>query len=260
MNNTVMASSSPHSLKAPEANPHARTQFVVKSWRRDLVREFYFPAKLSQAKLDGRNGSSACTVIATRVVKAVLDGSLPLPASTEEPSQVCIEQFVSAMRQGNGRYDSHPRCHGYLSLYQVVQFWTEDLEIIKEHCFLSKGHCKNNLKRIIDQDIGADDVAAGVMVKSPYSVCIIISAGSLVLFDSHPHYLLHDGNRGALISVSAHCADSCDMAECISEFFFITVSLRLSKLQTLLWYNCGRSKAWSGDHVHRKLLVHGLRF
>ena len=106
---------------------------------------------------------SACTVIAVQVAKRVLEGTLPFP-SDGKLSQVCVDSFIAAIREGYKLYDAHPRCHGYLSCYQVVQLWPENISILKEDHFMSKPHCKNNMKRIFEES-AADWLTVGVLVK-----------------------------------------------------------------------------------------------
>ena len=60
---------------------------VTEPWHGKLYEEHYLPANLCQSRLDGRNGSNACTVIATQVATKVLQGLLPLPDPGEALQQ-----------------------------------------------------------------------------------------------------------------------------------------------------------------------------
>ena len=193
---------------------------ITESWNGGLFLEHYLPSRLSQSKLDGRTtGSSACTVIAVEVAKRVLDARIVISAGKKQLSQDFVDSFVGAIREGNKLYDTHPNCHGYLSCYQVLQLWPDTkLSVVKEDRFISKAHCKDNLKRIFDETV-ADGLVVGVLTKSPYSVCVTLCGSVVVIFDSHCHHLLYHGICGALVSVSAECADSDDTATYVSGFF-----------------------------------------
>ena len=60
---------------------------VTEAWHGKLYEEHYLPANLCQSRLDGLNGSNACTVIATQVATKVLQGLLPLPDPGEALQQ-----------------------------------------------------------------------------------------------------------------------------------------------------------------------------
>ena len=214
-------------------SPHgmSTSALTIVSWQEGLLHEHYFPSRLSQSSIDGRtSGSSACPAT-VQVAKHVLEGTMPFP-SDGKLGQDWVDSFVAAIREGNKLYDAHPRFHGYLSCYQVVQLWPENISILKKDRFTSKPHCKDNMKRIFEES-AADELTVGVLVKSPYSICVVARGGIVVVLDSHAHHLLHHGLCGALVSVSAASADSGDAAQYISEFFFLTaVCLVLSRRQT----------------------------
>lgn len=69
--------------------------------------EHYLEQNLSQSHMDKRNGSSACTAIATLTAHRVLVGTLLLPsAKGAYPPVETIQVFVACMRQGNYICDS----------------------------------------------------------------------------------------------------------------------------------------------------------
>ena len=82
--------------------------------------KYFLPDAICQSRLDGRNGSLACTVIATLLIQQVINGDMELPMAGESPSEACLHQFISAMREGNAMYDSRAMEFGLLSIYDVL--------------------------------------------------------------------------------------------------------------------------------------------
>ena len=84
-------------------------------------RKLYLEHNLCQSRLDGRTGSSACTVIAIKVCTAVLGGSLPVFNMNGNPSE-CIPEFLQGMREGNLAYDAYPAAEkgDLLGLFDAV--------------------------------------------------------------------------------------------------------------------------------------------
>ena len=136
--------------------------------------------------------------------------------------QKSVDSFVACIREGNRLYDSHPKCHGYLSCYKVISLWPEELRIEKEHRFTSKTHCCASLHEIVEELQGSNEGAleVGILTKSPFTICVVICAGWITLFDSHAHYAVHSSGRlGALVAVPHLAADAADGGFYVSEFF-----------------------------------------
>jgi len=69
------------------------------------ARDFYFDATECQSRLDGRNGSTACTVIACLTVQSFVQGNLPWP-SYEEMNTCTFpddirSKYMEILRDGN---------------------------------------------------------------------------------------------------------------------------------------------------------------
>jgi hypothetical protein len=83
--------------------------------------EHYFNPYLSQSKIDGRQGSSACTIIAALTAHKVLSGILALPNSKRaHPPTEVLEMFIACIRQGNHVYDSS-NLKGLLTIDEALE-------------------------------------------------------------------------------------------------------------------------------------------
>ena len=76
---------------------------------------------LCQSTLDGRNGSSACTLIASHVVYRVLAESLEQLHLSRNIPQSVIQGFVEPMCQGNKIYDNADLRGEFLGVYNALQ-------------------------------------------------------------------------------------------------------------------------------------------
>ena len=88
------------------------------------VTEYYLDSSLCQSRLDGRQGSNACTIIACLVAKGVLSGHIDVPEYGSELSAYnVLDHFVDAIRQGNALYDGYAKPLGspFLSVYDAIK-------------------------------------------------------------------------------------------------------------------------------------------
>ena len=87
------------------------------------ITEYFLLDAVCQSRLDGSNGSLACTVIATLLIQQVINSDMALPMPGESPNKACLHQFISAMHEGNAMYDSRAMEFGLLSIYDVLDLW-----------------------------------------------------------------------------------------------------------------------------------------
>ena len=157
--------------------------------------EYLLAPSLCQSRIDGRDGSNACTVIAAQVCQLILlqKDSFLLPPETS----FLEETLVNAMRAGNATYDQMG-LKGFLSAYDVVSMEPSPTLLASEDYFIRPG-CWQGLVDFVSGRLRSftdDKVVAGVLVVSPYSfaVCYLQEHSLFIVFDSHSH-----GNAGGLI-------------------------------------------------------------
>jgi len=181
--------------------------FRLSSWRAGAqpvdpppLHMHYLAHDLCQSRLDGRNGSSACTVIAVKVCMAILAGTLPLPPYDREQPQ-CVDSFVQCMREGNRLYDECPASATgeLLGVFDAVNLIPDaGVQVRKELGCRNKPDCTRVLKSVADEAVADGQMRAGVLVQNPLSLAIVVLPDStFVLFDSHSH-----GEKGALVLYS----------------------------------------------------------
>ena len=179
--------------------------------------EHYFQPELSQSRIDGQNGSSACTLIAALTSHRVLTGVLPLnTAKGAYPLSRSLEEFLSCIRQGNYIYDS-AQLRGLLSVDQALTSLSHVPVRVQCELFLTaeKGWNHFIVSSIQAAETSSVGLAAGVLVTSPYAVMVAASStGCLYVFDSHSH-----GKHGALVAVSSCTATNGNMATYLARFF-----------------------------------------
>ncbi len=93
------------------------------------VISYVLPSQFCQSRLNGRNGSNACTVISICVATQIMLDCVQVPDSgTVEPSQQTIRAFVACIEEGNKRYDS-AGCRGFLSVYGAIESAYSDMNV-----------------------------------------------------------------------------------------------------------------------------------
>ena len=128
--------------------------------------EHYFKPELSQSRIDGQNGSSACTLIAALTSHRVLTGVLPLnTAKGAYPLSISLEEFLSCIRQGNYIYDSAQLC-GLLSVDQALTSLSQVPIRVQRELFLTaeKGWNHFIVSSIQAAETSSVGLAAGVFI------------------------------------------------------------------------------------------------
>lgn len=180
----------PHSLQAViPSGPVVGRQTV------DGLRHFYLPPDYCQSRLDGRNGSSACAVIAGCVVQDFLSKSLVQPFT--HLHQAAVDSFVHNMRHGNALYDASPAgAKGdYLGVYDVPHLVPSIR--VRPSCdfgWRNLVECADSLAKVAIIVKTEAKPAAGIVVQTPYCLSLLFNADSIAIYDSHSH-----GVHGAAI-------------------------------------------------------------
>jgi hypothetical protein len=172
------------------------------------VTEYYLDSSLCQSRLDGRQGSNACTIIACLVAKGVLSGHIDVPEYGRELSTYnVIDRFVDTIQQGNALYDAYAKPLGspLLSVYTAIKLCPMldltitlrgELAVVDAESCLSKvnGFLHANER----DDVTSNFPMTAVFVAKGRSVAVIISASSVAVLDSHSH-----GQKGSLIALAS---------------------------------------------------------
>ena len=188
-------------------------------WRATNFHEWTLPCEVSQHRLDGRNGSNACSIIAAEVVASILSekSTTPLPESGLPPSSSLISLFVNAMRRGNELYNHHSK-RGLLSIDDTLALPEVNLKISAngDLGFWNRTHCQEKIVSIagkLMQQASSIGKKAAIFTQTPYTMAVIFAERRVFIFDSHSH-----GCRGALIAASSKYASPEDVAEYVGGF------------------------------------------
>ena len=180
--------------------------------------EYFAPPGVCQSKLGGRNGSSACTVIAAKLSQLCLQGQLPHPTSGEEPSPSVINTFISAIQEGNRLYDNKAKELGLLSVTNVLSV-LPDLKLRpRRHCdfgFTTVEQATQALEEVLKTALQSPLPQSFLMDKTPYTVLVVCGGGKYMLYDSHAH----GSGKGLLMAVSSKLSVATDMAKYTANFF-----------------------------------------
>ena len=189
--------------KADRANAFEFLQSIVNNQNPKEIliwgSEYLLAPSLCQFRIDGRDGSNACTVIAAQVCRQILlqENSLSLPPE----SSYLEDTLVQAMTAGNNWYDQ--MClKGFLSTYDVVNMEPSLGLIISEDYFVRPGQWQGLVDFICSRQLSSsvNKLVTGVLVVSTYSfaVCFLEECALFLVFDSHSH-----GTSGGLIATVA---------------------------------------------------------
>lgn len=152
--------------------------------------ETLMPWHLAQGTIAGRNGSSACTLIAAAVACKALEEGLSAASA-----EVLSTMHCEAMMEGNRLYESY----GISALLSVDEVLALDpgfgLAMLRE-AFVQSGDAATLVDMLNDQAVSHDDhIAASIFVITPYSFAMCCDCSHFYLLDSHSH-----GQSGALIA------------------------------------------------------------
>lgn len=202
MADTSKASTSMEKYTVHSLDINAETVCSKKLRRLGQVVEYYLPRNVCQSRINGRDSSSACCVIATLVAQAALANELRVTDCLQPPSRLCLQKFVQCIRKGNGIYDK-AGCGAVLStIYQAISL-CGGIKITphKDLVFKSQENCQRQLEKqakwMLEEERGG--VAAAVIVQHPVSIALVFSdmLDSVAIFDSHGH----GPKQGALVAV-----------------------------------------------------------
>ena len=169
----------------------------------DQLHRHYLALEYCQSQIDGRNGSTACTVIAVSVAVAVLQNCLPVPCNDLSVLSQCGKGFIECMRQGNRLYDKSPAALGghLLGVFDALHLVPTQVRVVKELGLRDSSDCVKHLPTFADDAARNGMMRVGVLVQTPWSVCVVVLCdGTDAMFDSHSH-----GEKGALI-LSSHAS------------------------------------------------------
>jgi len=169
------------------------------------IMQIRYPPQHCQGRLDGRNGSHACAVIASLGAIDLLNGSLLFDLEKCQPVGNSLQHYVEVIRNGNQFYDfafPDPHFQPLLAAYDAVNI-LQSLEIpvvrlpngdLGAH---DHGHFCERLAAVQARCQAEGRPLAGVVVNRPYSVTLAIyPTGHAIILDSHGH-----GNYGAIVAM-----------------------------------------------------------
>lgn len=187
----------------------------VQDVNREGVQCSFLPQDYSQSSIDGRNGSSACTVIAACVVHTVLAGGLEdMDLSPQVPNSV-VSNFIECIRIGNSAYDSAKLGGELLSVYDAIDVLQRaGLRLVIAPrgdigCHSVKD-LSMELLRLASRAEEQGEYVAGVIVQTPLTVAVSFSPNRVLsIFDSHGH----GADGGALIArAGCNCMPEVELA------------------------------------------------
>ena len=168
----------------------------------DEVRCNFFGRQFSQSTIDGRNGSSACTVIACYTALSLLSGALSQADFPGALTRDIHDAFVQCIRAGNAAYDEAalggelPVVYDALHLISATGLTLAprgDIGCRNEESLVKEMTCLSEMA------FARAAVVPAVLVQNPQTVCLAFTPeGYVVIFDSHLH-----GDDGALVATSS---------------------------------------------------------
>ena len=166
------------------------------------VRCNFFERQFSQSTIDGRNGSSACTVIACYTALSLLSGALSQADFSGALTRDIHDAFVQFIRAGNAAFDEADLGAELLAVYDALHLISAtgltiaprgDIGCRNEESLVKEMTCLSEMA------FTRAAVVPAVLVQNPQMVCLAFTPeGSVVIFDSHLH-----GDDGALVATSS---------------------------------------------------------
>ena len=178
-------------------NDHAVPYLTLRDQPDDLstsVSECIFPSDICQSRIAGRDGSNACTVIASLFCLSFLQGQLP-----SAPVDA-LDMVKSVLLAGNTWYDETGQT-GLLAVDEVLSAQPSIGADNAGELFVDISQLDAVL--VLLAETAGEARSAGVLVANPYSFALLYDGASrtLVLFDSHAH-----AADGALLASIPHAS------------------------------------------------------
>ena len=150
------------------------------------------PRHQCQSRIDGRNGSNACTIICALFCKELISTESALCGNCSHlQSMMC-----NCMMEGNKMYD-RLGLTGMYSCSEVVNLKPAIGVSICQDFFITPEQCHEIFDNLQSQaECNVNGRSAGVLVIHPFSFAVAVDRGLTVFFDSHSH-----GENGALLAI-----------------------------------------------------------
>ena len=161
----------------------------------------FFPQSVSQATMNGRRGSNACTFIALYLAKSYQANIGHLPAPTQI-SPLWAAVMMSCIIQGNAKHDTLTggRAINFAvdkAVHQVRQSLGQiqiedsfDITLTCENTDVPQSSAAFYLPRLTQEAN-----LSAILIITDMTICFVAHGANIVMFDSHLH-----GNFGALIA------------------------------------------------------------
>ncbi|XP_065174752.1 uncharacterized protein LOC135826565 [Sycon ciliatum] len=180
---------------AAAAAPSASAAAAVSRVSLDTLH--YLPHDMCQSRMDGRQWSNACTIIACLQAWKYL--TVPYPIQPLSSAEV-TKRFVNSMREGNRLYDDAKLGNNLLAIYDALDVIPgKPLRVAPRSDFGARNEegLSKLLKKCKDQAILSQSVLPASLIQNPYTILLVFfPSGYAQVFDSHAH-----GERGALIAI-----------------------------------------------------------
>ena len=161
----------------------------------------FFPQSVSQATMNGRRGSNACTFIALYLAKSYHANIGHLPPPTQI-SPVWAAVVMSCIIQGNSTHDTltggrainfavdDAVQHLRQNLGQIQMEDSFDITLTSEDINVPQSSAAFYLQRLTQEAN-----LSAILIITDMTICFVAHGANIVMFDSHLH-----GNFGALIA------------------------------------------------------------
>ena len=221
------------------SRPSYSVRLVYDPFGINEIKQFSFSANLSQSTIGGREGSNACTLIASMVGYHFVKLGLPEPTSSTLPSQ-WFEVVVDSMLEGNALhdllFDGEAR---NLDIEDAVESCGNDLHIStydQPIGFDLRNGDLSPLFHSLQARVTHHERQVAVLIYGDQSVAVLMwETGAFAIIDSHTH-----GQYGALICYApAGQTSSTDIVTWLSKGVqkYLNKSLGLCTL-TFVTYDC----------------------
>ena len=151
---------------------------------------FFLPASLCQSRIDGRQGSNACTVIACLHAQKILSfSSGHLRLSNVCEATAC--SFVDSIREGNALYDGAGLRGALLAVYEALDLLPEKHLKPMANCDFGVRNAEQLLAKLQwakTSSKSSANVVTAALVQTPFTILLaFFPDGKVIVFDSHAH-------------------------------------------------------------------------